>query len=185
MESVVTCYCKTHHVEYTPEWVDLLLPILALKRPRKDTYAIFEALLERLVPRHSDDIYHVLRLLILYHDPQLCSFLDTKRITPDMFARNWFTTLFAGVCNLSVVHAIWDLYLQRSDPFFVFFLSLVILVNDREHLLSLKNENKQEIVKVISLMPSALERNDVKDFCSLALYYVLKTPKSFKTVRNF
>jgi len=183
LESVVTCYCKTHKVPYTRGWVDLLLPILALKRPRSDTYAIFEAILEKYVPRNSENIYHLLRLLLLYHDPQLCSFLDTLRITPEQFAHPWFNGLFAGVCNLKVVHAIWDLYLQRSDPFLIFFLCLVILVNSREHILSMKNEEKSNIISAISLMPAALEHGDVQDFSSLALYYVFKTPKSFKTVR--
>lgn len=33
--------------------------------------------------------FHLLRLLLLYHDPQLCSFLDTKKISPESYAASW------------------------------------------------------------------------------------------------
>ena len=36
--------------------------------------------------------FHLFRLLLQYHDPELCSFLDTKRITPDIYAQSWVHT---------------------------------------------------------------------------------------------
>jgi hypothetical protein len=54
---------------------------------------------------------------------------------------------------------------------------------NREQILSMKNENKQNIVDTLSSMPCALEADDVTDFCSLAQYYALKTPGSFRKVR--
>jgi hypothetical protein len=36
--------------------------------------------------------------------------------------------------------------------------------------------------KLISF-PSALEADDIEDFCSLAQYYATKTPQSFRRVR--
>jgi hypothetical protein len=33
--------------------------------------------------------YHLFRLLLLYHDPELCSFFDTRKITPDLYAHVW------------------------------------------------------------------------------------------------
>jgi len=33
--------------------------------------------------------FHLFRLLLLYHDPELCGFLDTKRVSPDLYAYNW------------------------------------------------------------------------------------------------
>lgn len=33
--------------------------------------------------------FHLYRLLLQYHEPELCSFLDTKKITPDSYAVNW------------------------------------------------------------------------------------------------
>lgn len=33
--------------------------------------------------------FHLFRLLLQYHEPELCSFLDTKKITPDSYAISW------------------------------------------------------------------------------------------------
>nr|CAD7403796.1 unnamed protein product [Timema poppensis] len=104
-----------------------------------------------------------------------------------------FQSLFAATCGLPVGLCMWDLYFQKADPFFVFFLALVMIVNarislildypgyiDREQILSMKNDSKQTLVDTLSAMPCALEADDVTDFCSLAQYYDLKTPSSFK-----
>lgn len=44
----------------------------------------------------------------------------------------------------------------------------------------MKDEDKQSIIDAIAVMPCALEAEDVTDFCSLAQYYAMKTPTSFK-----
>lgn len=92
LESVLTFHRKSLGVmgkyERTNGWVELLLPLIALKLPRSDTYALFQAIHSRYVPCNNN-AFHLFRLLLLYHDPQLCSFLDTKRITPDMYAAPW------------------------------------------------------------------------------------------------
>lgn len=44
----------------------------------------------------------------------------------------------------------------------------------------MKDEDKQNIIDAIAIMPCALEADDVTDFCSLAQYYAMKTPTSFK-----
>ena len=33
--------------------------------------------------------FHLFRLLLLYHDPELCSFLDTKKLLPDEYLLPW------------------------------------------------------------------------------------------------
>ena len=127
------------------------------------------------------NVFHVFRLLILYHDPELCTMLDTKKITPDLYSMQWFRCLFASSCSLTVILSMWDLYFQHADPFMVFFLALIILVNGRDLILEMKDATKEDLIKFLSNMPCALEPDDVVDFCSLAQYYSLKTPSSFKT----
>lgn len=186
LESILTFYCKSRNLKYERHngWIELLLPLIALKVPKSKVYNLFEAIRDTYIPQSchkNGNAFHVLRLLLLYHDPELCSFLDTKRITPDLYCLTWFQSLFAATCSLPVVLSMWDLYFQQSDPFFVFFLSLIMVVNARDQIISMKNEPKQVIVDTISNMPCALEAEDVADFCSLAQYYTMKTPVSFRT----
>lgn len=32
---------------------------------------------------------HLFRLLLLYHEPELCSFLDSHKIAPNLYTQNW------------------------------------------------------------------------------------------------
>uniref|UniRef100_A0A1A9Z5X4 TBC1 domain family member 23 n=1 Tax=Glossina pallidipes TaxID=7398 RepID=A0A1A9Z5X4_GLOPL len=186
LESILTFYCKNRNLQYESDngWIELLLPLLALKLKRSDTYNLFESIRDTYVPKGckpKGNVFHVFRLLILYHDPELCTMLDTKKISPDLYSQQWFQCLFASSCSLSVILAMWDLYFQHADPFLVFFLGLIILINGRDQILNMKNSSKQEIIHFLTNMPCALETDDVVDFCSLAQYYSIKTPSSFKT----
>lgn len=165
-------------------WIELLLPLLSLKLSRSYTYNLFEAIRDTYIPKgcvKKGNVFHVFRLLILYHDPELCSMLDTKKITPDLYSMDWFQTLFAAKCTFPVVLSMWDLYFQQTDPFLVFFLGLIMLINARDQVLAMKDEPKENILQFLSNMPCALEADDVVDFCSLSQYYSMKTPSSFKT----
>ncbi|XP_058446241.1 TBC1 domain family member 23 [Malaya genurostris] len=185
LESILTFYCKNRNLVYDANngWIELLLPLLSLKLPRSEIYNMFEAIRDTYVPKgcvKSGNVFHIFRLLLQYHDPELCSILDTKRVTPDMYSMCWFQTLFASTCTLPVVLAMWDLYLQQSDPFLVFFLSLIVLINGREQILEMKSASKDDLVNFLVNMPCNIEADDVMDFCSLAQYYSMKTPLSFK-----
>lgn len=186
LESILTFYCKNRSMQYESHngWIELLLPVLSLKLSRSYTYNLFEAIRDTYIPKgcvKNGNVFHLFRLLILYHDPELCSLLDTKKITPDQYSMSWFQSLFAATCTLPVVMSMWDMYFQQTDPFLVFYLSLIMLVNGREQILAMKDKSAEEIVKFLSGMPCALDAGDVVDFCSLAQYYAMKTPSSFKT----
>lgn len=186
LESILTFYCKSRKLRYESNngWVELLLPLLSLKLKRSQTYNLFEAIRDTYIPKgcvRRGNVFHVFRLLIQYHDPELCSMLDTKRVTPDLYSISWFQSLFASTCTLPVVLSMWDLYFQQTDPFLVFFLSLIMLINDRDNILAMKDKTKENLCDYLQNMPAALEPDDVVDFCTLAQYYSIKTPSSFKT----
>ena len=55
-------------------------------------YNIFDAVITKYVPRGcrpDGRPFDLFRLLLLYHEPSLCSFLDTRNITPDLYAQRW------------------------------------------------------------------------------------------------
>ncbi len=39
--------------------------------------------------RKNGKPFHLFRLLLQYHDPELCSFLDTRKITPELYSHGW------------------------------------------------------------------------------------------------
>uniref|UniRef100_A0A7N8X596 TBC1 domain family member 23 n=1 Tax=Mastacembelus armatus TaxID=205130 RepID=A0A7N8X596_9TELE len=124
--------------------------------------------------------FHLYRLLLQYHEPELCSFLDTKKITPDSYAINWLGSLFSSHCLPDVTQAFWDSYLQQADPFLIFFLMLVILVNAKETIVAQEGDGKEDIIT----FPSLLESEDLEDLFSLAQYYQSKTPLSLRKMNQ-
>ncbi|OWK00533.1 hypothetical protein Celaphus_00019517 [Cervus elaphus hippelaphus] len=177
IESVITFYCKSRNIKYssTLSWIHLLKPLVRLQLPRSDLYNCFYAIMNKYIPRDCSlkgRPFHLFRLLIQYHEPELCSFLDTKKITPDSYALNWLGSLFACYCSTEVTQTIWDGYLQQADPFFIYFLMLIILVN--------ANKSQYSNQEFLENTPSSLNLEDIEDLFSLAQYYCSKTPASFR-----
>nr|XP_057929857.1 TBC1 domain family member 23 isoform X2 [Doryrhamphus excisus] len=189
VEAVITFYCKSRNISFTSElsWPHLLKPLLALRLPRSDLYNCFYAVMNKHIPREcvpKGHPFHLYRLLLQYHEPELCSFLDTKKITPDSYAINWLGSLFSSHCIPEVTQALWDSYLQQADPFLIFFLMLVILVNAKETILAREGDNKEDIIKMLEESPSLLEAEDIEDLFSLAQYYQSKTPLSLRKMNQ-
>ncbi|KAK7826489.1 hypothetical protein U0070_017070, partial [Myodes glareolus] len=199
IESVITFYCKSRNVKYSSSlsWTHLLKPLVCLQLPRSDLYNCFYAIMNKYIPRDCSlkgRPFHLFRLLIQYHEPELCSFLDTKKITPDSYALNWLGSLFAHYCSIEVTQAIWDGYLQQADPFFIYFLMLIILVNTNSFLLNQvhlvpfyrevisaqESDSKEDVIHFLENTPSSLNLEDIEDLFSLAQYYCSKTPASFR-----
>uniref|UniRef100_A0A3B5LK18 Rab-GAP TBC domain-containing protein n=1 Tax=Xiphophorus couchianus TaxID=32473 RepID=A0A3B5LK18_9TELE len=141
-----------------------------------------EQFLEECVPKGRP--FHLYRLLLQYHEPELCSFLDTKKITPDSYAISWLGSLFSSHCRPEVTQALWDSYLQQADPFLIFFLMLIILVNAKETILAEEAESKEDIIKMLEMSPSLLEAEDIEDLFSLAQHYQSKTPLSLRKMNQ-
>ncbi|XP_024134110.1 TBC1 domain family member 23 isoform X2 [Oryzias melastigma] len=189
VESVITFYCKSRNITFCPElsWPHLLKPLLGLQLPRSDLYNCFYAIMNKYVPRdcvQKGRPFHLFRLLLQYHEPELCSFLDTKKITPDSYAINWMGSLFSSHCLPEVTQTLWDSYLQQADPFLIFFLMLIILVNAKETILTQEGASKEDVIKMLEASPSLLESEDIEDLFSLAQYYQSKTPLSLRKMNQ-
>ncbi|KAF4112203.1 TBC1 domain family member 23 isoform X1 [Onychostoma macrolepis] len=183
VESVITFYCKSRNVTFTPDlsWPHILKPLLGLQLSRKDLYNCFYAVMNKYIPRDcvaKGRPFHLFRLLLQYHEPEFCSFLDTKKITPDSYAINWLGSLFSSSCLPDVSQALWDVYLQQADPFLIFFLMLIILVNAKDGIH--EGESKEEIISKLKRSPEFLDVEDLEDLFSLAQYYNSKTPLSLR-----
>uniref|UniRef100_A0A8C1APW9 TBC1 domain family member 23 n=1 Tax=Cyprinus carpio carpio TaxID=630221 RepID=A0A8C1APW9_CYPCA len=185
VESVITFYCKSRNVTFTPDlsWPHILKPLLGLQLSRKDLYNCFYAIMNKYIPRDcvaKGRPFHLFRLLLQYHEPEFCSFLDTKKITPDSYAISWVGSLFSSSCLPEVSQALWDVYLQQADPFLIFFLMLIILVNAKDGIFIHEGESKEEIISKLKHSPESLDVEDLDDLFSLAQYYNSKTPLSLR-----
>jgi hypothetical protein len=83
------------------------------------------------------------------------------------------------MCDIRVVLAMWDIYFVESDPFLVFYLALVLLINAKETIME-EDHSCEELIEMISTFPCQLAADDVDDFCTLAEYYIVRTPQSMR-----
>lgn len=53
LESLVTHYCKTHHINYETNngWLHILIPLVSLKLPKNELYSYFNAVLDSYIPQ--------------------------------------------------------------------------------------------------------------------------------------
>jgi len=199
LEQILTALCKNHNITYHTEnsWLDIMRILLPLKLSKIELFNIFESIVIYFVPKYwefdktkdefatNNQASYLFRLLLLYFDPELCSFLDTKKITPDMYALSWFKSLFASHSSIKIIQALWDIYLQKEEPLMIFFISLVMVINTKEQLFEMKESPKEEIVKFINAIPNDLDLEDVEDLYELIQnFYISHTPKSISELNN-
>lgn len=58
-------------------------------------------------------MYDLYRLLLQYHDSQLCSFLDSFKIQPAEFTKDWFLTLLGKNLEQELCYEFWDRYFEK------------------------------------------------------------------------
>lgn len=136
--------------------------------------------------RKSIQAYHLLRLLIQYHDPELCSILDSKKIVPNLYAKDWFCSLFVKKCSPKLAPVqIWDTHFNKDDPFLVFFAALVMVLNASDELKK-SNLSQSDMLNILKGMPSKLQEDDIEDLYYLVSnYYANSTPRSIRTYNHF
>jgi TBC1 domain family member 23 len=190
LEAIITFYCKKNNENYERDngWLELLYPIMSLNLTDQDeNFNFFNAILKRYIPSdcvQNGSPYHLFRLLMLYHDPELCAFLDTKKISPDSYAHSWFRSLFSSKNSIDVIFTIWDLYLQLADQFLLFFIPFIIVYNIRDKIIKDGDRDKSEIINLIHDIYMSLGVDDIKDLNTLCQHFARITPQSFRKV-NF
>ena len=50
--------------------------------------------------------FRLFRLLLLYHHPRLCRFLDQYQLQPELYATPWFLTLFSNSLDLERLYEV-------------------------------------------------------------------------------
>lgn len=182
LESFMTLYCKKRNVDYKKDsgWLVVLEKMLKFDLPQEHLFNIFFAFTTKYIPketRENAQIYDLFRLLLQYHDPQISSHLDSLKCTPYTYANPWFSTVLASGVDDAVCRSLWELYIDKGDPFLIFYMALVLIINSRDTLLGIEFERRDEANKILAVLPNQLSIEDVSDFVQLSAYYAERTPQ--------
>jgi len=117
-----------------------------------------------------------LRLLLKYHDPQICQVLSNAMVTPELYATSWFFTLFANKCErIEVVCELWREMVVLKDNKYVFSISLALIITNRQRILQC---DKSELPSLMSSL-SIRNKDELQDILYLARLIKEQTPTSF------
>ncbi|XP_034936635.1 TBC1 domain family member 23-like [Chelonus insularis] len=177
---IISYHCGETQQKFNPidGWHDLLEPIIYLAGSEVLKYKIFKAILKRYIPQH--DYYEsIIRFLVIYHDPQLHTFLKSKEMTLRNYPFIWINRLFAGLVSPPVIFTMWDRYFIEKNRFLIFFLSAALMITFRDDIMSYKNEDKDTLIFALWALPTNINAENLSDFFALADRLKNTTPPSF------
>ncbi|ETO99702.1 hypothetical protein F441_22882 [Phytophthora nicotianae CJ01A1] len=192
---LLTYYCKCRSIQYKQGMNEVLAPFLLLTEQRDGAqkrvplaegvvFQCFYALIDRFLPhvfvdkefRSLQCSFQLYRLLMLYHDPELCHYLDQHDMTPELYVTPWFMTLFARSLPPEFVFYLWDFFLLEEDPYLLHFVAYALVAANREKIFDAD----------IAMLPQVLSsltfssRDELEQVCADALAFSELTPKSYK-----
>ncbi|CAI5739039.1 unnamed protein product [Peronospora destructor] len=192
---LLTYYCKCRSIQYKQGMNEVLAPFLLLTEQREGcedhvplaegvVFQCFYALIDRFLPhvfidkefRSLQCSFQLYRLLMLYHDPELCHYLDQHDMTPELYVMPWFMTLFARSLPPEFVFYLWDIFLLEEGPYLLHFVAYALVAANR----------KQIFQAEIAMLPQVLSsltfssRQELEHVCATALAISESTPRSFK-----
>ena len=140
MEYLLTMYCKIRNISYKQGMNYILAIFYMIPLTKSSRFSCFSVFMDRyLIAFYNDEEFGVLqccfkllRICLLYHDPELCNYLDQYQMSPELYASPWFLTLFANRLATDIIVRMMDLILAEDDIIFVFWLSLALLRSKKE-----------------------------------------------------
>ena len=85
----------------------------------------------------------------------------------------------SGDCEVEVTSQLWDLYIVNTEPWSIFFIVIVMLVNFKDNILEVTSD-REELLARLARLPGQVEAEDIPDLVTLAQVYSSRTPSSFK-----
>ncbi|CAH0476828.1 unnamed protein product [Peronospora belbahrii] len=192
---LLTYYCKCRSIQYKQGMNEVLAPFLLLTEERQGcedrvplaegvVFQCFYALIDRFLPhvfvdkefRSLQCSFQLFRLLMLYHDPELCHYLDQHDMTPELYVTPWFMTLFARSLPPEFVFYLWDIFLLQEDPYLLHFVAYALVAANREQIFQAEIPMLPQVLSTLTFS----SRIDLEQVCASALVVAESTPRSFK-----
>lgn len=126
----------------------------------------------------------LLTLMLQYHDPRLCAYLEQFHCVPELYATPWFLTLFARGMNRECCMVMWDFLVstcRRPGPTILHCVAVAFMMSHRETIM--KTFTRGTMAADLPIVMSRLQFQDVshvRRVCAQALELFAQTPTSFK-----
>lgn len=148
-EKCITLFCKSHKISYKQGLNEIISPFISLYKQKEELddfqiYNWFVRFMHAFLPTFYNDSdflslqcsLGLFELLLKYHDPEVALFLRNFKISSDIYAFNWFITLFASKLPLDLVYSLWDFIIQEGDWMIIFYISTAFVMYHRQEILT-------------------------------------------------
>jgi hypothetical protein len=144
LEILLTLYCKTENITYKQGMNEIFAPFFLLSRqgvPLHVCYTCFQKFVGNFIPTlFVDDVihrqtftplaglFHITRLILQYHMPEIDACFKAHEITPDVYMTSWFVTMFSGkIKTIELVYMFWDALIERNDILYISYFGVSLL----------------------------------------------------------
>ena len=124
--------------------------------------------------------FGLLHLLLRYHSPRIYNILDKEKIFPDMYAKDWFLTLFSNILDLDLLYYFWNKLIIEDDELFFYFLLISLIITNAEKILSAKIKHLPKIISRLIIST----KEEIDFIFSFASDLRKETPYSFRILAN-
>jgi hypothetical protein len=186
LSKLLTFYCKRRGVRYKQGLHEILVPFMMLteeegRLKESEVSNLFYAFILKFLPHIYNDedfnslqcSFKIYRLLLQYHDPDLCNALDRGNMGPELYATPWLMTLWAHGLPLSLLFKVWDFYLLEDNVYIHHFVALALLMQSREVLLNADSSDLPLLLKKL-----VISEENLNEICSTAKSLLTATPRS-------
>ncbi|VDK41773.1 unnamed protein product [Anisakis simplex] len=180
-EKIIGLFCEREECRFEVEWMNIIEMLIPFRSSLDFVYNAFCAITTKYLPRSTTKgsvCYHLMHLILQYHDPSLTTHLISRKLNCYEFAYPCFSSLFVGTMDRQTLYSVWDKYFEKGDPFLLFTMLLVFMVNCSEELVKM-SENQKMVDLVVSSMRLVSE-TDVDDLLDVSGHFLSITPPSIK-----
>ena len=137
----------------------------------------FQPFYHTLYPSVQKGLYCLMHILLQYHDPEVCHYLDSFRVEPILYTNRYFY----GACyptgeTINDVLVLWDAFVLNNNVYLGFYAVVSYLIEIRNEIL--KEKKKDELITMIKTKRIDNERMRIVICRALALEQ--RTMTSFK-----
>jgi hypothetical protein len=117
-------------------------------------------------------------MLLQYHDRELWQHLRQYKLVMEMYATNWFLTLFTrAVGDLALLYELWEIFLFERDKYFVFYFAIGLLQSQRHRILQLRQF--EQLLKFLTVDLRMAGHCQLAHVYQLAVTIRTQTPVSY------
>ncbi|KHN72398.1 TBC1 domain family member 23 [Toxocara canis] len=117
LEKVVGLFCEREECRFEVEWMSVLEMLIPFLSSLDFVYNAFCAITTKYLPRSTAKgaiCYHLMHLILQYHDPALSTHLTSHKLNCYDFAYPCFSSLFVRVIDRGTLYSIWDKYFEKD-----------------------------------------------------------------------